>query len=288
MRHEDVAAEPDAGRRRLAVLRGLALACHPAPCVAVTAIATTLAARVGRGAETVLVAAAVLSGQLAVGWSNDVIDRHRDLAARRLGKPIVAGLVDADTVRRSAIVALAACVPLSLATGLGAGSVHLAAVACALAYNLVLKQTIWSALPYAAAFAVLPAFATLGLPEPRWPAWWATLTGALLGAGAHFVNALDDLDLDRRTGVLGLPQRVGAGRSLVVGVGLHAGAIGLLVGGPAGRPSPITWLAAALALGTVAAVVLLARRGRREDAWRMSLVTAAVAVLLLVASGRSL
>lgn len=287
MQHDGTIARPEPALLRTRA-RGLARACHPAPTVAVTAIATVLAARVGRGAESVLVSAAVLTGQLGVGWSNDLIDRHRDLAARRVDKPIVAGLVDARLVRGASVVALSACVPLSLWTGTVAGAVHLGAVACALAYNLGLKQTRASVVPYVAAFAVLPAFATLGLDDPRWPPWWATVTGALFGAGAHFLNALDDLELDRRTGVLGLPQRVGAGPALQLGVGLHAAAIGVLVTAPAGNPSPAAGLAATLALGSVAAVVWLARCGRREDAWRMSLVTAGVAVVLLLASGSSL
>lgn len=53
---------------------GLLQAAHPAPSAAVTAVVTALAAASGRsGVGTVLIAAAVLSGQLSVGWSNDLI-----------------------------------------------------------------------------------------------------------------------------------------------------------------------------------------------------------------------
>ena len=125
--------------------------------IAVTAIATALAVSVGRGVGVVAVTTAVAAGQLAVGWSNDYIDRDRDLLSHRADKPIVVGQVRAATVRRAAIVALVACVPLSLLSGWRAGLLHLAAVAAALTYNAWLKSTLASPVPYAVAFGILPA-----------------------------------------------------------------------------------------------------------------------------------
>ena len=43
------------------------------------------------------------------------------------------------------------------------------------------------------------------LPPP-----WVPVAGALLGVGAHLVNALPDLADDAATGVRGLPHRLGA------------------------------------------------------------------------------
>ena len=58
----------------------LAAACHPEPTVAVTAMATALAATTGRDAVGVLlVAVAVLTGQLSIGWLNDYLDADRDV-----------------------------------------------------------------------------------------------------------------------------------------------------------------------------------------------------------------
>ena len=45
---------------------------------------------------------------------------------------------------------------------------------------------------------------------------WITAAGALLGAGAHFANVLPDLEDDARTGVRGLPHRIGRVGSLVL------------------------------------------------------------------------
>jgi len=43
------------------------------------------------GARCVLTGAAVLTGQLSVGWCNDAFDARRDIAAARHGKPVVDG-----------------------------------------------------------------------------------------------------------------------------------------------------------------------------------------------------
>jgi hypothetical protein len=72
-----------------ATARGLAGACHPMPPLAVTAFGTALAASAGLSFWRVIVlAAALLSGQLSVGWLNDYVDRHVDRAAERPDKPL--------------------------------------------------------------------------------------------------------------------------------------------------------------------------------------------------------
>src|ERR671932_339878 len=71
----------------VSLARGLVLACHPLPTVAVTAFATAFAAAVGLPAGRVaLVALAVLLGQLSIGWGNDWVDAPRDAAAGPRGK----------------------------------------------------------------------------------------------------------------------------------------------------------------------------------------------------------
>ena len=92
----------------------LARACHPEPTLAVTALATVVAISAGRGAGTAWVTAAVLCGQLSVGWANDYLDREQDRRAGRRDKPVAAGRVDATPVRRAAIVALAMAVVLNV------------------------------------------------------------------------------------------------------------------------------------------------------------------------------
>ena len=69
-----------------------------------------------------LVALAVLAGQLSVGWSNDYLDRERDRAAGRTDKPVAAGELSPTLVRDGARWSRSAlCVPLSLLSGWRAG-----------------------------------------------------------------------------------------------------------------------------------------------------------------------
>src|SRR4051794_40530102 len=178
---------------RLPILPLLA-ASHPEPAFAVTLVTTALAASAGRNpGGLVATALAVGAGQLSVGWSNDAIDAERDIRAGRRDKPVATGRIALRTVQVAAGVALVASVPLSLLSGWRATVVHLVAVLLAWGYNLGLKSTPVSVVPYTVAFALLPAFVTLGLPGAPAPPWWAVLAGGLLGAGAHFANVLPDL-----------------------------------------------------------------------------------------------
>jgi 4-hydroxybenzoate polyprenyltransferase len=269
-------------------VRGLLRASHFQPTVAVTAITGGLAIAVGRGLGTVAVVAAVLAGQLSVGWSNDWLDRDRDRQAGRDDKPIVTGAVPAATVRRAAITALILTVPLSLLSGWRAATVHLVAVLAAWAYNLGLKRTRFSVGCYLLAFGLLPAFVTLGLPGHPWPPAWAMTAAALMGAGAHFVNVLPDRDADLRTGVHGLPQRMSYRGSLLVGVGLLGAAVVLIGLGPTGRPTPGT--AVPLVVGALAlvAVVAATSTGHERAAWSLTLLIAAAAVVALMVNGGAL
>jgi 4-hydroxybenzoate polyprenyltransferase len=256
----------------------------------VTALTTALAIGVGADARTcALIGAAIFTGQLSVGWSNDWIDSGRDLAVGRLDKPIVAGSVTARTVRAAALIAVACCVPLSLATGWRAGCAHLVAVAAAWAYNLGLKSSPWSWAPYAVSFGLLPAFVTLALPGHPWPAWWAVAAAALLGVGAHLANVVPDLDDDRSTGVHGLPHRLGGTTSSLLAPAVLLGGTALIVLGPAGSPGAGTLpgLVAATAIALAAGVVALTRSHSRVPFY-LAIAVAAVDVLLLVGAGPQL
>ena len=118
---------PVAPTKRTALL-GLVGACHPVPSLAVTAVAVLLAIGVGHGAAgVVLIGAAVFTGQLSIGWSNDWVDNARDRATGRTAKPVAAGQVPVRVVGVAAGLALAATIALSaLLGGLAEGDVGLA------------------------------------------------------------------------------------------------------------------------------------------------------------------
>ncbi|MEU0069870.1 UbiA family prenyltransferase [Streptomyces sp. NPDC006332] len=287
MRSVGVSATSPAGaeprRRGPGLGLGLLSAAHPAPSVAVTVVVTALAAASGRGgAGTALIAAAVLTGQLSVGWSNDLIDADRDMAATRRDKPLASGVVSVRAVTIAAGCALAACMPLSLANGWQAGSAHLVGVAAAWGYNLGAKRTVWSWLPYAVAFGLLPAFVTLSLPGAPWPHWWASAGAALLGVGAHAANVLPDIDDDLAADIRGLPQRGGhRGARTLAAAALAAGSAVLVLGpaGPVGIPAR-AGLAVTCAL-SLAVALWPAGRSRAPFLICLGLAACDVALLLL-------
>ena len=267
----------------------LVRACHPEPTLAVTTLTAALAAAAGRGvAGTAAVGAALLAGQLSVGWSNDYVDRERDLAVARADKPLVRGDLPPRFLGAAALTALVLAVPLSLLSGVPSAAAHLTGVASAWAYNLRLKATVVSVLPYVVAFGLLPAVVTLGLPGRPWPPAWAMGAGALLGAGAHFANTLPDLEDDARTGVLGLPHRLGRARSTAAAAACLFAATLLLTFGPAEGASALALVGLAVAVAVLVAGVLLGRRPGSRAAFRATLVVAAVDVVLLLARGGSL
>lgn len=266
----------------------LVRASHIQPTLAVTAITTALAVSVGRGAGSVWVLLAVLSGQLSVGWSNDYLDRARDARSHRIDKPIVAQQVGASLVGACALVAVVICIPLSMFSGWRAGTVHLVAVSLAWVYNIKLKSTSASVVPYLFAFGLLPAFVTLGLAGHPWPHPWAMIAATFLGIGAHFVNVLPDLDADRATGVYGMPHRLGFMTSLVLGALFIAASTAVIAMSASGSTNGfrISLLSLAIVGAVVICVAGLSRHHRA--AWTLTLCLAGASVIALIVNGSSI
>ncbi len=279
-----------AGRGRSAGLvrfAALVRACHPEPTLAVTLAAALLAVAVRRtGSGVGAVAGTVLASQLCVGWSNDWLDAGRDALVNRPDKPIAAGRIPRRTVGAAGLLAGLALVPLALLSGWPAAVAAGLGLASGLAYNWPLKSSPLSPLPYLVSFAALAAFVVLG--KPASPPWWLLAAAALLGAGAHFVNVLPDLADDARTGVRGLPHRLGAGGSWLAGGVLLLAATLVLVLGPPGAPSRaglaiLVGTAVALPAGAVACW-----RGGSRYAFRTVMVIALSDVVLLMLDGMSI
>ncbi len=273
-----------------ATARALALACHPMPTVAVTAISAGLAALAGLGAARgLLLVVAILAGQLSIGWSNDSIDAARDRASQRRDKPVASGSVTPRTVGVAAVIALVVCVIASLGLGWAAGLASIAVAASGWAYNLGLKATALSWLPYAVAFGILPAVATLALPAPSWPAPWAMISGALFGVSAHLANVLPDLTDDAATGVRGFPHRLGARGSAVGCTVLLVAASMVILFGSGAELTVWRWVAAVvLALVAVAGVLIGLRRPTSRALFTLVIAVAAADLVLFALSGQSL
>ena len=281
----------DTGSGRTArTAAALARACHLPPTLAVTAFGGVLAVAAGTGpARAGLVAAAVLFGQLSIGWSNDRLDAGRDRAVGRADKPVARGEIGTAAVDTAIALALLGTAALSALLGWRAGLVQLALVGCGWAYNLGAKATVWSWLPYAGAFGALPAVATLARADHAAPAGWVVAAGALLGVTGHLANVLPDLADDAATDVRGLPHRLGAHGSLALATALLLGASALIVLGPPGPVPALGW--AGGAVDVVAALGGLAHAWRHptgRSAFYGIIVVVAVNVGLLLAIGGGL
>ena len=264
-------------------VRALIVASHPGPCLAITAFATVLAAEAAHGREPVLVAPAMLAGQLSVGWSNDAFDAGRDAAAGRTGKPVASGVIAARAVWIAAAAALLAALAMSLAISVPTAIINAVVIGAAWAYNAGLKSTLASGLMYLAGFGPLPAYAASTLPGHPAPTWWVTSAAALAGLGAHFANVLPDLAGDRATGVNGLPQQVaarwgaGAVRGIALLLLLSASVLLLLAAKPHRRWIAVAGLAAAAVLAVTGA------RGAGRVPFLTALSIAAIDVVLFAA-----
>lgn len=260
---------------------------HPGPSLAVTLITVVLGASIGLEPwRLTALGAAMLCGQASVGLSNDWLDAARDRAAGRTDKPVAAGDIGVPLVRGAAFILLALAVALTLPLGALATIAHAVFLVAGWGYNLGVKSTALSVLPYLVGFGALPLLATLALPAPVGATWWAIGAGALLGAAAHFANALPDLEADRATGIVGLPHRMGERASGIVTFLALATASGLVIVGPGMALGTAQWVAAGLiATIVVFGVALALTRPPGRLLFQLVILAALIAVVSLVFAG---
>jgi 4-hydroxybenzoate polyprenyltransferase len=208
---------------------GLAKASHFGPSLLVTSLSYFFAQLYWQPGSALIIALGFFSGQLIVGWSNDLIDYADDLSHQRMNKPLVAGLIS----RKFLQLWLAVMIPIALVInlfgplGFIGGGLSIFAILWALGYNFYFKFNIFSPLPYAVAFAILPS--CMAYSQDKTPPTWMWAGGALFGMAAHFLNVLKDMDQDHASGIKGLPQRCGKTGSIIAAAILIALGVTLLL-----------------------------------------------------------
>ena len=203
---------------------------HPFPLALNVAATAALAAIADEGLPSASVLARLMAAmfcvQAAIGASNDYCDRELDAATKPF-KPIVQGLVEP----RMALViaagfglaagAIAATLgPLSVAVGS-------AGLAAGLAYNVRLKRSVLSALPFMVALPALPFWVWVSLDRFTNELWWLLPFAPLAGLAVHLSNTAPDLEADRRAGVRGLAHVIGLRATLAIAWSSFAAAIAL-------------------------------------------------------------
>ena len=210
-------------------VRGLLKASHFIPSLIVSSIAFAFGVNYWWEGPAYVIAFTVFTGQLVVGWSNDLYDFADDQKHQRLNKPLVSGVVTEKYLRSWLIfmVPFSFLVNLLGPLGFKGGLLYWLGIGCGVAYNFYFKFTFLSPLPFAVAFAILPS--CIAISKDVTPPLWMWLGGALLGCAAHFVNVLKDLDQDRASEIKGLPQIVGKKVSIMIAAVLGVIALVVLV-----------------------------------------------------------
>jgi len=210
----------------------LAKATHFGPLMLVVITSFVLAFTQLSFQESILIAAAIFCGQCVVGWTNELVDLPLDSAARRLKKPLVNGSVTTAELRIGIAVAsiLASLLSFLGPLGVKGGGLHMLGLASASLYNLKLKPTWFSAIPYAFSFGAVPW--AIFAAAHKSPAPWLYLGFAVVAVAFHFLNVIKDLEWDTKQGVLGMPQRVGKNWSIATAAVLVVIAIALVITRP--------------------------------------------------------
>ncbi len=268
---------------------------HPVPSLLDAAVTAAIAAVAG-GRPPVIggLAAGMLALQFSIGAVNDVADRNRDRLGRgspgdagggerRMRdllygtKPIASGLIAPS--RATALAVVFAIVGLGASAYVGFGPLAVAALGLAtgLAYDLRLKGTPWSWLPFAGGVGLLPVYAWLGATGEL-PAAFLFVVPLAVGAGASLAiaNAVVDYGADLGAGTRSIATSVGRNRALAAGGATLAAVDGILVGTFVRYPpSPV---AAFLAAGGVVlgwlgvAMTVRPPALRRQIGWEMQAV----------------
>jgi 4-hydroxybenzoate polyprenyltransferase len=221
----------------------------------------------------------VLQG--GIGATNDLVDAPRD-SGHKPNKPIPAGLVSRRAATLVAVTGFAAGLALAGATAGPTGIVlGLVVIAVGLAYDLRLKGTAWSWLPFAVGIPILPVFGWLGATGTLPPAFLVLLPAAVAaGAALAIANTLVDVERDRAAGIRSIAIALGPTTAWLIHVGLLdavgvAATVSVVALGGSMAAAGAVALAAIIPIG--AAVV--GRGGganRRERAWELEAVGVAV------------
>lgn len=253
--------------RRLPALVRLA---HPLPTALNALVAAGLTLVAGGGADHAALAAITMLGiHTSIGALNDLLDRHSDIG--RAEKPLATGEVEARTART--VIATSAAVGLGAASLLGPVSLQIAAAGAALGYlyNVLLKRTLASFVPFAVGVSLIPLFAwSAAGREPSQEILLLCIAAIPGGSALALQNALADFRRDQETGVRGLVVRTGERFARVAAAALHLVAWSIIsASGAANLPAQLLGgglVIAGLTLGWSTSIAV------RQRGWEISAV----------------
>jgi 4-hydroxybenzoate polyprenyltransferase len=268
------------GRRTGARALGWLRVTHPFPSVLDGLVSGATAAVAGAPAGLAFQAGLAMTClQLGIGTVNDLVDAPFD-AGRKPGKPIPAGLVPAEGARALAVAAFGSGVVLALVVSPLVGGLAIVVIAIGLAYDLRLKGTSWSWLPFAVGIPILPVFGWVAATGSV-PSLFAVLVPLAMAAGAALAigNAIVDVERDRAAGRSSVAVALGPARASTVAIVLQLIVLGGAVVTAAGAAVGMPVLALIAGLGAVPVATAARARtvssARRERLWQVQALSLA-------------
>ncbi len=259
---------------------------HPFPLalnVAATAVFAVIAVDGLPSASLfVRLTAAMFCVQAAIGASNDYFDRDLDAQTKPF-KPIVRGLIEPRTALLLAVAFAVTAGALAATMGAGSLAVGAAGLLAGLAYNVGLKRTLLSPLPFMVALPALPIWVWVSLDRFTDELWWLLPFAPLAGLAVHLTNTAPDLEADRRAGVRGLAHVLGLRRALLLAWASFALALAAAatLGLHLSYDWPLFLLGAVPASGLLAAAVIAGLRYHSQAALQLGFGLIGVATALL-------
>jgi len=212
---------------------------HPIPSLLTTLAAMGFAWIFGIGPRDRRfwwIAAIMLLVQFSISALNEWADADLDRRAGRR-RPIPLGLISRGAALSVAVVCAVGAFLLCVLAELGPFALLLVGIgtACGWAYDLWLKATPLSFVPFAIAFPLMPFWIGVLAARPLSSLLILFLGGSPLATAIHLADAIPDRDRDRAAGLRTLAVALGTRRAEMVAAGL-------------------------LLIGTLVSIILLIRR----------------------------
>lgn len=227
--------------------------------VAVVMTATAVFGLIAAGSNPpgwrfLLLLTGMLGGQIAIGASNEWVDRHADQLDKP-ARPIPSGLVTPN----GALVFAAAGVLVMTLSGALLGWWELALLtagsAAGLVYNFRLKRTPWSWLPYLVALPLLPTWVWLVMDAFQPLLLWLYPLGAAFVLAIHLSQTLPDISADSGRGEHGIAVVVGRQRAVsIIWIAAIGSTLAVAAGGLIASGNSLPALLAAIVVAVILAL----------------------------------
>ena len=243
---------------------------HPFPSILDALAAGAIAIVAGAAPDVALrLGLGMAFVQFSIGTANDLVDAPLD-ALVRTGKPLPSGLL----TRRQALAAFGLCAATGLAAAwsVGGAALVLALVGLGdgLLYDLKLKGTALSWLPFAVGVALVPIYGWWA-PTGRWSLGLSALTALALLAGVSLAigNALADMERDERANVRSIARALGRDRARGINALLTAALLAVVLAAglsPGPSAAAITLMLTGAAAASVGLVLTFAQAAAARQA----------------------